>query len=45
MNQLGWLQAEKELRMDDIRQELTLGQTEYMDLLDEYVLLIREKLE
>ena len=45
MNKLGWLQAEKELRMNDIRHELTLGQVEYMDLLDEYVLLIREKLE
>ena len=45
MSKMGWLQAKNELRLNDIRQELTSGQVEYMDLLDEYVLLIRDKLE
>ena len=45
MNQLGWLQAKEQMRMDEIRFILCYGNLEYMDLLDEYVLLIRDKLE
>jgi len=51
MSKMSWLQAEKQMhmdkiqmRMDEIRFILCYGNLEYMDLLDEYVLLVREKL-
>tara|TARA_R100000781_G_scaffold17320_1_gene13826 strand:- start:271 stop:414 length:144 start_codon:yes stop_codon:yes gene_type:complete len=44
MSKMSWLQAENQMRMEEIRYILCCGELEYMDLLDEYVLLVREKL-
>ena len=47
MNKLGWLQAEKDMdaRLRYLQKQLTGNIVEYDDMLTEYVLLIREKLE
>ena len=37
---MSWLQAETQMRMEEIRYILCCGELEYMDLLDEYVLLV-----
>ena len=42
---MSWLQAENQMRMEEIRFILCYDNLEYMNLLDEYVLLVREKLE
>ena len=45
MNKLGWLQAEKDMRLRYLQKQLTGNIVEYDDMLTEYVLLIRDKLE
>ncbi len=45
MSKMSWLQAENQMRMEEIRFILCYGELEYMDLLDEYVLLVREQLD
>ena len=40
MSKMSWLQAENQMRMEEIRYILCCGELEYMDLLDEYVLLV-----
>ena len=45
MNKLGWLQAKKDMRLRYLQKQLTGNIVEYDDMLTEYVLLIRDKLE